>query len=336
MIYKVENGKLIISSTAGGKTEHSVDVSFLNHISSLTIDRSRVNLALSGSGETGKPELFTGKLETGELNKIYCGKADDLTWLADGEALVFNSGNTIYRISASGDQPQKLYKFSNISYSPILLSLNPGGTKLAFTKWDGHLRNICIFDLLNNKEAITTISCSYYSWLDDRRIIYSQGGGLKILDACTIKTTTFLQDARALGRRDSFRTACGELAQLLHRTNPVPIKVVSEPKYFQRRIFFKVFLASKTQEKAAILSTTSNLADWCQHFITDQGNIKNYSLLDNGEKMAIFIERPSEKDNFREELLFYKDNLEVDCDGYFPFPDPSFPTALLSIKVNPI
>ncbi|MHB1126337.1 MAG: TolB family protein [Bacillota bacterium] len=334
MIYKIEQGKLKIINTVN-MFGYTVDVSFLNRISSLSIDRSQVYLAVSGQTiENGKQELYIGRLETGELNKVYSGKADDLTWQADDQNLMFNSGNTICRISANGENLEKLYKFSNISYSPILLSLNPGGTKLACTKWDGRDRKICVFDLMDKRDIGTMVTCSYYSWLDDRRVIYSHGGRIIILDVDAEKTTTFLKDARTLGRKPSFRFACGELSRFLQRANPVSIKEVGEPKYFQGRIFFKVFLANGQFAKSAILSTTSNLTDWRQHSITDKGYIKSYSLLNQGNTVAVNINYPLESKPSRDELLYYKDSQETVYNGYHPIPNTTFPTAFLSIKVN--
>jgi len=333
VLYKLANDVLTIKDTVT-KSEYQVDVGALENISFLSVDRTRTNIALSGCGESNKPELYTCKLGTGKLREVYSGKADDLTWLANEDRLLFNSGNTIWQISSTGDNLQRLFKFSTISFSPILLSLNPGGTKLAFTKWDGRLRNICTYDLLEDKEVISSVVCSYYSWLDNRRIIYSQSGAINILDVNSLKTTTFIQDARVLRRKTGFVNTCHEIAKLLSRSNPVQVKAVGEPKYFQNRIYLKVYINSNNCEKAAILSTTSNMANWRQHFITGQGYIKGYSFLERGETLAVYLEYPLQKGTSPDELLYYHQNQLLDFEGYYPFPDPSFPTIIFPLKIS--
>jgi Tol biopolymer transport system component/beta-lactamase regulating signal transducer with metallopeptidase domain len=93
------------------------------------------HMALSvREGETDKPlkplVLKIMSVESGKVRKVAGSSVSELTWTNDGSDLLFvKNGNELWRISAEGGEPRKLWEWKQKIWSP---RIHPDGKRIAF------------------------------------------------------------------------------------------------------------------------------------------------------------------------------------------------------------
>jgi hypothetical protein len=283
MIYTIIDRNLIIKNIERN-IDYSIDISMFKKLESIVADKTGENIAIVNSDENEeKSSIFTYNLGSSNLNEIYNGKATDLFWFSDKSGLLFNSGNSICMIQSNGSDNQKILKFSKIEYSPIMLSLSPDETKFAFIKWKRDNKKLFLYDFSTAKERGLFLSCYDYSWLDDRTIVYNLNDGIKILDVIDNNGKTFIEDICSLRKIEEYYKICGDIEKvlLLGDKDGFIVNSVSKPKCYNGRIYFEIFACTKTSKVIGVLSIDKDLSNLRQHFISEQGLITDYYILDD-------------------------------------------------------
>lgn len=336
MIYKIANKNLVIINMEHNQ-EYSIDVTGFKEITSIVADASGEFIAVIGieAAETDA-SIFIHKLGGTDFNKIYTGKAYDLIWFRDKSKILFHTGTTICTIQRDGCNFQKLIKISRVNYTPIMLSLSPDETKVAYIKWKSDNKKLFLYDLFIKEERGVSISCFDYDWLDDQAIIYDSNNRIKIFDLSLNKSITLIKDVSSLRKMKGYSNVCGDIEKVLLSGEPQDLIVnnVGKPRHRNGKIYFDIFAATNRNKVVAIVSTNRDLTNLCLHFMSEQGLIFNFYIM-NEDVIAVDISRNDLlNETIKYGLRYYKNNIEMNYNGFYPLYSSMQPTRMERIIFN--
>ncbi|MFT4146589.1 MAG: hypothetical protein QM644_19270 [Mobilitalea sp.] len=336
MIYKIANKKLVIKDIERDK-EYTLDITRFRKITSIVADSSSEYLAIIASEEAENDDsIFIHKLESIEFNKIYTGKVNDLIWFKDKSKILFHTGTTICMIQRDGSDFQKLIKISRINYAPIMLSLSPDETKVAYIKLKSDNKKLFLYDLLKKEERGLSISCFDYDWADDQTIIYDINNRIKLFDLNLNKSSTLFKDVSSLRKIKDYSKVCSGVEKVLLSGEPQDLIVnnVGRPRYRNSKIYFEIFAATDHNKVIAVISVNRDLTNLHLHFISEQGLIFDYDIITE-DVIAVDISRNDLiKETIQSGLRFYHNNIEINYNGFYPLQCSKMPTKVDHIINN--
>jgi hypothetical protein len=145
-------------------------------------------LATASETEQGEPRLFARRLDR-EWRQIGTSFADDPVATAD--RYVVSSGNGIAVLGEDGSVLHE-HRQGRANGAPPSLSISRDGTYLAWVRWKGDDKKLCVLDLSDNRVTESSQSLYRYAWLDDRRLVFLLGGPPRVLEAASGETQQFL------------------------------------------------------------------------------------------------------------------------------------------------
>ncbi|MDF2845549.1 MAG: hypothetical protein K0R00_3975 [Herbinix sp.] len=336
MIYKISNNNLIIKNIEQNE-EYSIDISGFKEITSITADSSGEYIAIIGIEETEKDvSIFIHKLGSTDFNKIYTGKVYDLIWFRDKTKILFHTGTTICMIQIDGSDFQKLIKISRVNYAPIMLSLSPDESKVAYIKWKSDNKKIFLYDLLKKEEHGLSISCFDYDWVDNQTIIYDSNNKIKIFDLNLNKSSTLFKDVSSLRKMKDFSKVCSGAEKVLLSGEPEDLIVnnVGRPRHRNGKIYFEIFAATNRNKVIAILSVNKDLTNLCLHFTSEQGLIFNYDIITEDIIAVNISKNELANETIQSGLRYYNNQIEINYNGFYPLQCSKQPTRMEHIIIN--
>ena len=327
MLYKVENYQVKFMDIKSLYV-YSIDLPKICRIDYVTINKSRTLIAFTASDVEGKRKgIFLFNLNNGDLQTIYNKEAYDLLFDNSQERLFFNSGNAINYIDLQTGMVSKLYKFSRITYAPISLCQNPEGTHISYHKWKSDKKRLYIYNLLNDIENDMGISFYRYSWLDNQRIIYSLNGGLSILDIVTKKSERKIKNAKSLIKQYLDKDNQDNEIKVFKNIDLV-VDDIGMPVVCDMNMYFEVFLTTNDKKHIGIYSIVEDKTDLQCHFSSNQGLIRNYGVLSDGETIYVEIE-PNDllNETIDAGIVYIKNNIMIDYNGWIPVNGSCVPST---------
>jgi TolB protein len=155
-------------------------------------DGGRIALTVS---KDGNPELYTVGVGGGSARRLTRtrGVESGPTWSASGDEIIYSSDDRgspqLYRISASGGQGQMISTGHSYCTEP---NWSPDGKKVAFNVRGGGEFEVAVLDLSGGGARIVSAGENPVWGADSRHLIFSQGGGLYLLDTVTSRKSKIL------------------------------------------------------------------------------------------------------------------------------------------------
>jgi hypothetical protein len=116
------------------------------------------------------------------------GFADDP--VATRDAYVVSRGAGIKVFDGDGRVVHE-FKRGRFNWGPPSLSLSRDGSYVAWVRWRGDDRKLCVMDLTDYGVTEFAHSLYRYAWLDDRTVLYLLGGPPQALDVVTGESRRF-------------------------------------------------------------------------------------------------------------------------------------------------
>lgn len=324
MLYKIETEKIKIRDLTNNRVDSFPFASKINVIR-VSSNQTKDKIAVLGKNDVADWTLFVFDLYNGqkllELNVFY-----DFQWY-NTSTILFSDGKSIYRQNLAEKQPEKLFSFSRFKLAPVGLTISPDMKKVAFTKWKGNRKKLCVFDFINSSLKQFAPSIYRYSWFREDQLIYNLGDGLISLDISTEKSKPILKDINDLIKKINFGyKELLDLSQVMQRSEVI-INEVSEPKFSSDRLYFKFFLATEIEKRIGIASIRINFSDLRFHFYGKTGLIDDYYLIDSSEIIGVQIKPNSLIDEkFSPELQYFQNKEKIDLTGFKPVWNSGMPT----------
>jgi WD40 repeat protein len=323
MIFKVENKEIRIWDFANQR-ENRIQFNEQTRVLRISTNSSGDKIAVLGETGQGDSKLYIFDLKTSdkifELN-VFC----DFQWCGS-DSILFSDGKSVRHLSLETRSDKELVKFSRIKMGPIELTLSPDLKRLAFVKWKGDDKKICVYDF--NSSAITQFKPSLYryTWLDNEKLIYNLGGGLKVLETSNGKSSGFIKNITDLENLETQNEKLRDILNIIRAGN-VTINEISNPRFINERLYFKVFVVTKTEKRIGVTSIKRNSSDIKFHFYSNTGLIDDYYVMNNPEIIGVNI-KPNTLigEKFEPEVLYFEDNEKLEFKGYRPVWNSYMPT----------
>jgi hypothetical protein len=199
---------------------------------------------------------------------------------------------------------------------------------LAFSTWKRKGRAIFILDIDKKEVEVKKPSCWAHCWYDSGSIIFSfMKGGMEIikkLDIASGKTSFFLKNIYdAVIRYDGmeYKNQVQEILEMLN-SDTMGRNDMDNPKCFNGRIYFQIIIFAMDKRIAGVFSINYAKEDLKIHLYSNAGEIRDYHLFNDPDLIGIEWRTPK-----YEGVKYYKNNNEIDLDGYFPLNQSIFPTT---------
>src|SRR5690606_19183710 len=103
------------------------------------------------------------------------------------------------------------------------------------------------------------------------------------------------------------------------RTSDVTINEISNPRFINERLFFKVFVVTKTDKRIGVASIKKDSSDIIFHFYREIGMIDNYYIVNYPEIIGVHL-KPNTLigEKFEAEIQYFQDNNKLEFTGYRP------------------
>jgi TolB protein len=177
---------------ASGARNRIVNFPGTNSGAAFSPDGGRIALTVS---KDGNPELYTVGVGGGGARRLTRtrGVESAPTWSPSGDEIIYSSDDRgspqLYRISASGGQGQMISTGHSYCTEP---NWSPDGKKVAFNVRGGGGFEVAVLDLGGSGARIVSAGENPVWGADSRHLIFSQGGGLYLLDTVTSRKSKIL------------------------------------------------------------------------------------------------------------------------------------------------
>jgi hypothetical protein len=187
----------------------------------------------------GELELYKARLDIEQWERINKGYAYDAHAIKNKLMIAFHHGNGITVIDNLGNI---LYKFKSgkFNWGSPSVSTSPDGNKIAFIKWKGDHKKICVINLADKTLQQYKPNCFSYSWFDENHIIYELCGLIKILDINTEETKLF---TNSLMKFNDSIIKSTELTSIL-KNNSIIHSYFDNIKCIDNTIYFTCYVSS--------------------------------------------------------------------------------------------
>lgn len=112
--------------------------------------------------------------------------------------LYYVDGNNIGVIDIITSSDTILYNVGKKQHNPQNIGVSPNGRFVSFCRYRGDNLCLYLYDIQKEEFVDYKLSVYHYAWLDDDRIVWSKGGGLKVLDVNTGKSRLIVRDHKSL------------------------------------------------------------------------------------------------------------------------------------------
>jgi TolB protein len=177
---------------ASGARNRIVNFPGTNSGATFSPEGGRIALTVS---KDGNPELYTVGMGGGGARRLTRtrGVESGPTWSPSGDEIIYSSDDRgspqLYRISASGGQGQMISTGHSYCTEP---NWSPDGKKVAFNVRGGGEFEVAVLDLSGGGSHIVSQGENPVWGADSRHLIFSQGGGLYLLDTVTSRKSKIL------------------------------------------------------------------------------------------------------------------------------------------------
>ena len=192
------------------------------HVSTLRWCDERGEL-LAGATPTGGKAPSVSDDERGERRLFVCRPGEEWRRISDApfandavateDRYVASRGAGVIVFDADGTVLHE-FKKGRFNWGPPSLSLSRDGSYLAWVRWRGDDKKLCVMRLRDFGATEYSHSLYRYAWLDDRRLVFLLGGPPRVFDAATGEVRTFVperyRDVAAAGRTLWFATDPGD------------------------------------------------------------------------------------------------------------------------------
>jgi TolB protein len=177
---------------ASGARNRIVNFPGTNSGAAFSPDGGRIALSVS---KDGNPEIYTVGANGGGARRLTHtrGAESSPTWSANGDELIFayddGHGPQLYRISSGGGAGQQLSTGHGYCTEP---NWSPDGKKVAFNVRGGGSFQVAVLDLNGGGTRVLSSGENPVWGADSRHLIFSEGGGLYMLDTLTSRKNKVL------------------------------------------------------------------------------------------------------------------------------------------------
>jgi TolB protein len=174
---------------ASGSRNRIVNFPGTNSGAAFSPDGGRIALSVS---KDGNPELYVVSSGGGGARRLTHshGAESSPSWSPNGDELVFayddGHGPQLYRISSGGGSPQRLDTGHGYCTEP---NWSPDGKKIAFNVRGGGSFQVAVLDLNAGGTRVLSSGENPVWGADSRHLIFSEGGGLYLLDTLNSRKT---------------------------------------------------------------------------------------------------------------------------------------------------
>jgi hypothetical protein len=323
MIFKVENKEIRIWDFVNQK-ENRIPFNEQTNVFRISIDSSGDKIAVQGETGQGDSKLYIFDLKTAD--KIFeLNIFSDFHWYGTN-SILFSDGKAVRQFSLESGLDKEIAKFSRIKLGPIELTISPDSRKLAFVKWKGDDKKICIFDFINSTTNQFKPSLYRYTWLDNENVIYHLSSGFKLLDVGNGKNSTFIRNIADLEKLEAQSEKLRDVLNII-RAGDVTINEIGNPRFVNERLYFMVFVVTKTEKRIGVTSVKKNLSDIKFHFYDNTGLIDDYYVMNNPEIIGVNL-KPNTLigEKFEPGIVYFQDNQKLEFKGYRPIWNSYMPT----------
>ena len=117
--------------------------------------------------------------------------------------LYYIDGNNIGVIDIITSNDTILYNVGKKQHNPQNIGVSPNGRYVSFCRYRGDNLCLYLYDIQKEEFKDYKLSIYHYAWLDDDHLVWSKGGGLKVLDANTGKSQLIVNDHKSLIKKIS-------------------------------------------------------------------------------------------------------------------------------------
>jgi TolB protein len=176
---------------ASGARSRIVNFPGTNSGATFSPDGDRLALTIS---KDGNPELYTVSASGGGARRLTHTRAVESgpTWSPDGSEIIYSfdgaGGPQLYRVSAGGGEGSHIVTGHGYCTEP---NWSPDGKKIAFNVRSGGEFQVAVLDLGGGTRVLSSGESPVWG-ADSRHLIFSEGGGLYMLDTVNSRKNKIL------------------------------------------------------------------------------------------------------------------------------------------------
>jgi hypothetical protein len=324
MIYKVEGGEIKLHDLKQNKVSIMLFTEPIQ-VYGVSINPTNDKIAILGRMNSPGSKLFVFDLTLGtkilELDIFY-----DFQWY-DSETILFTDGRAIRQLNLKDTRSKELLKFSRVKTCPIGLTVSRDLGKIAFTQYKGDNLKLSIFDISSASLMRIKSSIYRYAWLNNEQIVYNLGDGLRRLDTASGKSVRIFKDVKDLVKNSGTNDDhLKDLFQIVTASDLI-INEISDPRVHNDRLYCAVFVATQSEKRIGVVSTTMGLTDLKFHFYGTTGLIDNYYVVNDAGIVGVNL-KPNTLvgEQFEPGIQYFQDTIKLDFKGYKPLWNSNTPT----------
>jgi hypothetical protein len=324
MIYKVDHGEIRLrDSFKNSELKFPIEQIQTFRIS---INHIADKIAVLGKVDSNASRLCVIDLKNYRTISELKDVINDFQWYGD-DTILFSDGKSIYSFHLPDKKLKELTKFSRIRIAPIGMSISPDLSKIAFYKWKGDDKKLCILNIYDSTLIQFKPSMYSYWWFGNDQILYNLGDGLKRMDIRNGKSVAFIKNPQDLLKKSKANDELGKDLMNIAMSEDLIVNEISNPKIHNGRLYCEIFLSNKTEKRIGVISLKFDFSDLTFHFYKTIGLINDYYVLNNPNVIGVHLKPNTLIGETIESGLQYFDNNErTDVNGYKPCWTSLMPT----------
>lgn len=177
----------------GGKTTEIVFPEELYGIA--TFNQSRRYVAVSAQNKIFVYDFETEKIITLRHKSKYPLRHFRFD---SSNRLYYLDGNQLGLLDINNGEDISLFDVGRKHHNPQNIGVSSDGRYVSFCRYRSDNCYLYLFDTQKEELIDYKLSLYHYAWLDDEHIVWSKGGGLKVLDVNTGKSQLLVKDHKTL------------------------------------------------------------------------------------------------------------------------------------------